>query len=357
MAEAFAIFSLAITPPGYNPAAVYAAGSLNTIYKSNDQGDTWGKLAMPAGEYLWHPIALDPNAPNRLYVRGNGPELFMTPDDGLNWTKLTLDFSLSKFLFDPRDSELFASSKGIYRSSDGGSTWEVAYYIDTCINDLAIDPLHSGSVYAAVDGSFNLAASSDGGGTWDYRNNSKTALGAVTVDPQNPATLYAGMGWKETNWIYIYRSTNSGQDWSSILIRTCNVPSVCRTEVSDILVHPQNSEYLLVGTTNADGLLLRSKNGGSTWENMGTSTTALAADPHHPGIVYKGSANLGYVTRYADVWGEFWGSPSDITPPGGIGNVHDIVVDNAGRPYVAASDGLWRRDGIKLASFYQPAVR
>jgi hypothetical protein len=117
------------------------------------------------------------------------------------------------------------------------------------------------------------------------------------------------------------------------------------------LVHPQHSDYLLVGTTNADGLLQRSKNGGSTWENLGTSTTALAADPHNPGITYKGSANLGYVTRYADVWGEFLGSPSDITPAGGIGNVNDIVVDNTGRPYVAASDGLWRRDGINWHHF------
>jgi hypothetical protein len=77
----------------------------------------------------------------------------------------------------------------------------------------------------------------------------------------------------------------------------------------------------------------------------------LAADPRHPEIVYKGSADLGYVTRYADVSGGFSGSPSDITPPGGIGNIHDIVVDNAGQPYVAASDGLWRWDGVNWQHF------
>ena len=351
MAEDIAIFSLAITPPGHIPAAVYAAASLNTIYKSNDDGDTWQKLPTPPDEYLWETIALDPNAPNQLYVRGNGKEMFITPNDGLAWTKLTLDFSPVEFLFDPRDSQLFASSHGVFRSSDGGATWQDAYYIDTYINDLAIDPLNPGSVYAAVDGGFNLATSSDGGSAWDYRINSKTDLGAVAVDPQNPATVYAGMGWKQTNWIYIYKSTNYGQDWSNILIRTCNAPSVCRTAVSKIVVHPQNSNYLLVGTTNADGLLQRSKNGGSSWETVGTSTTALAADPQHPEIVYKGSADLGYVTRYADVWGGFSGSPSDITPAGGIGNVHDIVVDNAGQPYVAASDGLWRWDGVNWHHF------
>ena len=275
----------------------------------------------------------------------------MTPDDGLTWNKLTLNFAPDEFLFDPRDSKLFASSHGIFRSSDGGATWQDAYYIDTYINDLAIDPLNSGSVYAAVDGGFNLAASIDSGSTWNYKANSKTDLGAVTVDSQNTATLYAGMGWKQTNYIYIYKSINYGLDWTSILIRTCYYPTVCRTGVSDIVVHPQNSNYLLVGTTNADGLLQRSKNGGSTWEILGSSTTALAVDPQHPEIVYRGSANLGYITRYADVWGGFSGSPSDITPPGGIGNIRDIVVDNAGQPYVAASDGLWRWDGVNWHHF------
>ena len=69
------------------------------------------------------------------------------------------------------------------------------------------------------------------------------------------------------------------------------MPRLCAGLASQDLDPPQHSDYLLVGTTNADGRLQRSMNGGSIWETLGTSTTAMAADPNNPGIVYKGSAN------------------------------------------------------------------
>ncbi|MGB5619943.1 MAG: hypothetical protein WBM78_24095, partial [Desulfobacterales bacterium] len=76
---------------------------------------------------------------------------------------------------------------------------------------------------------------------------------------------------------------------------------------------------------------------------IGFSTTALAVDPNNPNVVYQGKMQTGQVFRYTNVWGAF--VPTNITPPAGIGDVWDIVVDTNSQVFVTASDGLWRWNG------------
>ena len=97
-----------------------------------------------------------------------------------------------------------------------------------------------------------------------------------------------------------------------------------------------------------DGLgaiLFRSTDGGLTWQFMHISSTALAADPNDPNVIYTGKRRVGQIFRIDNVWENMIGV-TEITPDGGVGDVRDIEVDSQSRVYVAAVDGLRRWDSI-----------
>jgi photosystem II stability/assembly factor-like uncharacterized protein len=91
----------------------------------------------------------------------------------------------------------FYSGGGVFKSTDGGSSWSGVnsglparqYYAPVA---LAIDPKNPSTLYAGTwDGVFRTT---DGGANWIAVNTGLTTLAVITlaVDPQNPSTVYAG---------------------------------------------------------------------------------------------------------------------------------------------------------------------
>lgn len=168
------------------------------IYKSEDAGETWKKTGLPNSHHISR-IVVHPKNSKVIYVAVLG--------------------ALSK------DSE----ERGVYKSEDGGATWNKVLYLhpSTGCADLAMDPSDPEVLYAAmwefrrkpwsfVSGGVNSAIykSADGGKTWNKTMNGIVgkAFGriAIAVSPADPNLVYASI---ESEKSALYVSSNKGQSW------------------------------------------------------------------------------------------------------------------------------------------------
>lgn len=170
----------------------------NGIYKSTDAGDNWVKLGLDSTEHIAR-IVIDPRNSNTIYVAAPGP--------------------------------LWSDSKhrGLYKSMDGGKTWDKILYINEKAGcaEVAIDPSNPDIVYASTwefrrlpylfnsggSGS-GMYKSTDGGKTWKELTNGLPAKPfgriAFTLAPSAPQNMVAIVESAETG---LYISADGGESW------------------------------------------------------------------------------------------------------------------------------------------------
>ncbi len=170
------------------------------LYKTTDAGDNWIKVGLDSTEHIAK-IIIDPKNPNTIYAAAPGP--------------------------------LWSDSKhrGLYKSTDGGETWNKIFYINekTGCADIAVDPNNPDVVYATTwefrrfPYAFNSGGK--GSGMWKSVNGGKTwkelkeglpakPFGriALTLAPSAPENMIAIVEAKETG---LYISSDGGETWKS----------------------------------------------------------------------------------------------------------------------------------------------
>jgi len=172
------------------------------MYRSTDAGETWSALGLTDARHIAR-IVVDPRNPDRVFVAALGHA------SGKN------------------------AMRGVYRSSDGGKSWQRVLYSDdsTGAIDIAMDPGNSRIAYAALwhmqrtpwgftAGNGSLWKTTDGGDTWrDISRNAgipKNPLGriGITVSPANPQRVYATIECPpEDSTGGIFRSDDGGATW------------------------------------------------------------------------------------------------------------------------------------------------
>src|SRR5262249_30207804 len=218
------------------------------VYKSTDGGKSWKHIGLRDGQQI-PAILVDPKDPNRAFVAVLGHPY------GAN------------------------AERGVFRSTDGGKTWQKVFYKDenTGATALEFDPSNPQTVYASLwssrqgpwengawQGSTSgLYKSTDGGTTWRQLTTglptAEQGLGriGIGVSMSNPKCLYAMVD--ATNLGGVYRSDDAGESWR--LINGERRLWGRGNDFAEVKVDPKNNDVLYVANTCA----YKSTDGGKTF--------------------------------------------------------------------------------------------
>jgi photosystem II stability/assembly factor-like uncharacterized protein len=325
------IGSLAVAPS--NPNVIYVGSGeglqrpdLSTgdgVYVSRDGGKTWTNTGLKDGQQI-PAVIVDPKDENRAFVavlghpygRNEERGVFRTLDGGRTWTKVLYkdaDTGAVALAFSPSDSNtiyavLWSSRQGpwengawqgpgsgLYRSSDGGSTWKpLTKGLPAAADGLGrigvdVSRTDPKRLFAIVDCPKlgGLYRSDDGGESWKLVNGDRRLWGRgsdfaeVKIDPKNPDVLYvANVG--------LYRSTDGGKTF------TCFKGAPGGDDYHTVWISPDDSNILLVAL---DQGAIVSVNGGETWSSWYNQPTAqfyhVITDDQFPYWVYGGQQESG----------------------------------------------------------------
>ena len=164
---------------------------------------------------------------------GSGIGMFKTTDRGLSWTQLmstavSADGGwryVNRIAVSPTDPDIVvvATNWGIYRSTDGGDSFDQVYDSNARVQDLRANPDNFNIQYAAVNAQ-TVLRSTDGGITWaESLNNVLSGLGRIelAIAPSAPNVVYAAVDF---NSGVLYRTIDGGDNWT--LVEDANAENV-----------------------------------------------------------------------------------------------------------------------------------
>ena len=409
-----------------NPAMVYAGAASGGLWKSKNYGTTFKPVFDKYNQSIGA-ISIDQNHPDTVWVGtgevwvrnsvsvGNG--IYKTTNGGESWKKMGLENSerIAKIIIHPNNPDILfvavmgnlwnsSSDRGLYKTTDGGKTWEKILYADenTGCSDVAVDPKNPDIVYAGMwefrrtAWSFSsggkgggLFRSADGGITWTKiaKNLPEGTPGRIALSVSNVNTdlVYAlieaaktglymsrdkGLTWKmitesqavndrpfyfsnlytdpaDSNILYkpgfsLYKSTDGGRTFSSAAVEGGNYHSDCHV----LYINKKDNNFIYMGT---DGGVYCSMDKGNTWRFLRNLPVSqfyhVSTDMADPFNVYGGLQDNGS-----------WYAPSRTA--GGISNA-DWKSVGYGDGFYVYCDKLdsnilyWQFQGGRIARYYK----
>ena len=330
---------------------IYVAAATGGIWKSTDKGAqftaTWpaanpqsmGALIITSNGTLFAGTG-EPN-PGGGSITYGGTGVYRSIDGGASWqlVGLTNSGAIGRLAVDPTDPQhIFAAAagdlfnpggeRGVYESTDGGTTWNLVLSGDndtTGAVDLAIDPLNPNRVFAAMwdhrrepnlrrygGAGSGLYRSIDGGSTWARLTNGlpapATTIGriGVAVAASNPQRVYAIVIQANGLFQGFYRSDDGGNSWSNIPPdqKLADAQASFGWWFGRLWVDPLDQTHVFA----AGVTLCESKDSGASFTEHITPHAdhhAMAWDPKVPGRVYLGTDGGTYrsdINASADQW-------------------------------------------------------
>ncbi len=262
-------------------------------------------------------ILVDEREPGRVFSALLNGEVFVSQDNGKIWNRLSTIAPWTRvyqLVQNPENDEVLyaATETGLFGSRDLGRTWAPIPCGDgsspSC-RVIAIDPWKSSTLYLGTRAA-GIYKSTDGGSTWEARNNrGDPALASAEVfdlkiDPGKPDAVVAAL-----RGIGIVRSTDAGASWG----RLTGEYSPLSPATTNIVIHPRNGA-ILVYATDA-GTIVRTTDAGETWSATmrnpeGLRVLTLATDPGSPQNLIAGTESG--IVRSTD-FGSSW-----INVPAGV---------------------------------------
>ncbi len=257
-----------------NSGVIFGGSRDNGICGTTNAGLTWTQTLAGDGSG----VAIDPNNSSRIFMSSGAYsgsfswKRFSSTNTGFNWTEINdpvfdpAKTTYTKVRVDKSSPARFYTNLGahIYRTTNSGTSWSKVNptaFPDSSILNFNVSK-SGGLVYVCLNASPPVASAKLrvlDGGVWVERSTGLPAaqnVRMVGVHPSNSNEVYAVMNGVGTPTQKIYKSTNKGVSWSNI---TGNIPDV---PLSDIVVHPSNSNKLFLGTQLG---CYRSTNGGANW--------------------------------------------------------------------------------------------
>jgi photosystem II stability/assembly factor-like uncharacterized protein len=297
---------------------IYAATASGGVWKSTDAADSWAPISDALPSLSIGDIAIDPSNKNVVYcgtgetnggggsVTYDGLGVYKSLDGGNNWQPagLTATGSIGRIEVDPKRpnrvfvaamGQLFGNNpeRGVYRSNDGGDTWEQVLFVNDSVGaiDLAIHPQNTDTLFAVswerirrpnarVYGGPGSAVwrSTDGGDSWTKLSGglptgSTVGRMGIAMAPSEPGVLYVTIARTTGSFAGVYRSSDNGDTWALVPGNGNPGYSSFGWWFGQIRVHPENPNHIFNLGVGWKG----SSDAGATWAEV---SNYLHADYH-----------------------------------------------------------------------------
>ena len=279
------------------------------VWKTTDFGRTWLPIfdQQPTGSI--GDIVVSPSNPNVIYV-GSG--------EGLQRPDLSV-------------------GDGVYKSADGGKTWTNTGLKDAQqIGGMAIDPTNENRVFVAALGhpygpntERGVYRTLNGGKTWErvlYKDENTGAI-QVTLDPKNPSIVYADLWagrqgpWENGAWdgpeSGLFKSTDGGTTWKK-LTNGLPTPQQGLGRIGFCIAPSDPSRLYATVDAGPQGGIYRSDDAGENWSRIQTDArlwgrggdfAEIKVDPKNPDIVYSANVVTWKSVDGGKNWSAFRGAP------------------------------------------------
>ncbi len=253
-----------------NPNEFYVGAPIGGLWKTTDAGSTWAPLTDALPYVSVGSCLVDPTNANTIYISVGDHSgwwnyslgVYKSTDGGATWAPTGLNWTLSqgraisKLEMDPLNPQVIyaATTAGLYRTTNGGTSWIVVHAGDH--SDIEFEPGTSNVYVAQYDywGSSEVYRSIDGGTTWNVLSNFGLQYNhlILAVTPDNPAKLAVRVS-DGNHPLYI--STNYGSN----LTYVSDLP-----EDAVLFISPTNENVIYTGYMN----IYASPDNGITWNML-----------------------------------------------------------------------------------------
>lgn len=349
------------------------------LFMSNiNAGDNTWTTTGPYGVRIYG-LAIDPNNTNIIYgATPDGTiNVYKSVDGGSTWQPSNDGIPEGAyavgFVFDPDDSNTVyvATEWGMYKSINAGETWELKSVIEM---DGELMTISAWSIsISSIDGTLYLGAynagfegwapggvyrSRDGGETWEKLGNGAptlTTVKSIVVAPSAPYIIYAGTYMNAQG---VFKSIDGGDSWYTINNGFGSFP-----DIDCLTVDPFDSQVVYMGTSH-DGIY-KTIDGGQSWMPIGNGLgsshiTSIIINRHNQQMMYVGGgSNPGTGTpgvyKSLDNSGSSWTSMMD-----GMGSraIYSLVIDNniPQNIYAGTSSGVWKYTLVSAPESYSISI-
>ena len=353
------------------PNIFYIGVNNGGVWKTTDYGRTWLPIFDDESTGSIGTIAVAPSNPDIIYVgsgeglhrpdlsTGNG--MYKSIDAGKSWIHLGLrdGQQIPKISIDPKNPDrLFVAvlghpygpneERGIFRSVNGGKTFEKVFYIDenTGGDDVDIDPNNPDIIYATLwesregpweNGEWSgtkggIFKSTDGGNTWKKLSANlphDMVQAHIAIAPSSSNIIYITVGTTETNGygtgsgMGLFRSADGGESWKEVTDDGRPQARIGGGDVPEIMVDPKDPETLY----STSIVVWKSVDGGKKWKGIrgapgGDDYQNLWINPNDTKIILVTGDQGALVTvNGGDTWSSWYNQPT--------AQLYHVSADNA----------------------------
>lgn len=297
-----------------HPGTMYVGFGSGGVWKTTNHGLTWTSIFEEQSSIGIGDMELAPSDPNIIYL-GTGENLkkprnftlpgtgmYRSDDAGKTWKHIGLEdsWAIAEIEIHPTNPDIVFvavlghlwttnENRGLYRTLDGGKSWEQVLYLDekTGANEIQISPTDPQIMYASlwevypgISGTNSgVYRSRDGGKTWEpctkgLPKGPKIGRIGLTVSESNPDKAYAlidNLNNSRNEAAELYKTIDGGLSWEKTHVDPFRIFPGIGWYFTDVYVNPENDEEVFcLGVRLAHSL-----DGGKTFSYIGGQVTRM----------------------------------------------------------------------------------